>query len=225
MRVRRLLPTLVVPLALLGAACSSDDDDSTPSTTAAPAGTSVDEASQEDLARWQEDLNAVGCYAGAVDGTDGPQTEAAIEEFQAAEGLEVDGLLGPQTESALTSAADAGKQVCTSSSPDTTGTTQSTGSTATTFDPDPATNGTDEASLGEYVSRLYTTTTAECDPPTYDGPTAGVDTQVESFVADTSASGTSVGSWDDPSSQGPETTWTAEYTDGEWAVTFEGACG
>ena len=81
----------------------------------------VDEASIHELEVWQHDLNVVGCYAGAEDGTLGPQTEAAIRNFQTAAGLTVDGRLGPATEDALAeSAAEAG-QVChaaTSGTPD-----------------------------------------------------------------------------------------------------------
>ena len=60
----------------------------------------VDEASIHELEVWQHDLNVVGCYAGAEDGTLGPQTEAAIRNFQTAAGLTVDGRLGPATEDA-----------------------------------------------------------------------------------------------------------------------------
>lgn len=114
-------------LALVAGACSDDDDSSTETTSASEEGTSVSDASEEDLAKWQEDLNAVGCWAGAVDGTMGPETEAAIEEYQAAKGLTVDGKLGPQTESALTADVEAGNTVCTSSGTSTTSTTSGGG--------------------------------------------------------------------------------------------------
>jgi peptidoglycan hydrolase-like protein with peptidoglycan-binding domain len=81
----------------------------------------VDEASIHELEVWQHDLNVVGCYAGAEDGTLGPQTEAAIRNFQTAAGLTVDGQLGPVTEDALAESAAAGGQVChaaTSGTPD-----------------------------------------------------------------------------------------------------------
>ena len=80
----------------------------------AAAPTPVDDAAVHELEVWQHDLNVVGCYAGAEDGTLGPQTEAAIRAFQSATGLAVDGALGPVTESALAEAAAAGHQVCTS---------------------------------------------------------------------------------------------------------------
>jgi peptidoglycan hydrolase-like protein with peptidoglycan-binding domain len=73
---------------------------------------STDEAAVHELEVWQHDLNVVGCWAGAEDGTLGPQTEAAIRAYQAAAGLAVDGRLGPQTEASLAEAAAAGHQVC-----------------------------------------------------------------------------------------------------------------
>lgn len=114
---------LAVILALFAAACGSDNDgdDGASGSSAESGGSSsdapsVDDMSPEELEVWQTDLNAVGCYAGAVDGALGPQTEAAIVAFQTAQGLEVDGLLGPETEAALEEAVAAGETVCTSSS-------------------------------------------------------------------------------------------------------------
>lgn len=72
----------------------------------------VDEASVHELEVWQHDLNVVGCYAGAEDGTLGPQTESAIRAFQTQAGFPVDGQLGPQTEEALAESAAEGGQVC-----------------------------------------------------------------------------------------------------------------
>lgn len=128
-------------LALGAAACSKKESTSSTGTTAAPATTAVtgttaasgkkhSDASKAELEKWQTDLNAVGCWAGPVDGQLGPETEAAIKEFQQAEGLTVDGLLGSQTERALEAAVKAGKRVCTGGA----GTTTSTapGSTTTT---------------------------------------------------------------------------------------------
>ena len=114
-------------LALLAGACSDEDDASTETGSGDEQGQSVSDASEEDLAKWQEDLNAVGCWAGAVDGTMGPETEAAIKEYQEAKGLTVDGKLGPQTESALAADAAAGTTVCTSSSGTSTTSTTSGG--------------------------------------------------------------------------------------------------
>jgi len=123
--MKKLLPLLTLLLVIsLAAACGDDDSDSTADdadTTSADAATTSDgeskphtEATSEELETWQSDLNAVGCYAGAIDGDLGPQTEAAIKAFQAASGLTTDGLLGPQTEAALLDAVDAGETVCTS---------------------------------------------------------------------------------------------------------------
>jgi peptidoglycan hydrolase-like protein with peptidoglycan-binding domain len=123
-----ILVMLFATVALLAAACGSDADESADDETSSQEassdgnGSSTDDggkpntdASPEELQVWQSDLNAVGCYVGPVDGAAGPQTEAAIQAFQAAKGLTVDGLLGPQTEGALQDAVAAGETVCTSS--------------------------------------------------------------------------------------------------------------
>lgn len=125
-------------LVLLAAvpACSKSDSSSSTSTTAGttPATASqgnkkTTDASSDELKMWQKDLNAVGCDAGPVDGIDGGETDAAIRNFQAAEGLTVDGQIGPQTGAALTQAAASGQQVCTPAGTTTT-TAKSTSSTS-----------------------------------------------------------------------------------------------
>ena len=45
----------------------------------------------------QQALKNAGLYAGKVDGSLGPKTKKAIEEFQAANGLTSDGKVGPRT--------------------------------------------------------------------------------------------------------------------------------
>ena len=127
----RWIALLVALVAVVAAGCSSSDDDSTEGTQAS-ASKSVDDASADELAEWQKDLNAVGCWSGAVDGEMGPETENAIKEFQAAAGLTVDGRLGPETESALSADAAAGKQVCTGSDTTAAPTTPTSGSEAST---------------------------------------------------------------------------------------------
>jgi hypothetical protein len=128
----RMPRTRVLAVALLSiaavaapvlAGCGDDDDDAGASSTTEATATAVADAAPAELEMWQTDLNAVGCYAGAVDGSLGPETETAIREFQSAAGLEVDGLLGPETESALQAAVSAGETVCSSSGGTTTGTT------------------------------------------------------------------------------------------------------
>lgn len=93
-------------------------------TTTAPDSKAVAEAAKADLEVWQRDLNVVGCYVGAVDGTKGPKTAAAVKAYQAASGLSPDGVLGPKTEALLQKDAAAKKVVCTSTTPDGTPTTK-----------------------------------------------------------------------------------------------------
>lgn len=98
---------LLVALAALLVACGGGggdgDDDST----------RHNQASAEDLATYQADLQEVGCWSGPTDGELSTRTEAAIREFQEAEGLDVDGHLSEQTEEALDTAAADGDTVCT----------------------------------------------------------------------------------------------------------------
>ncbi len=49
----------------------------------------------------QEKLKNWGYYTGSVDGQFGSQTEAAVKQFQSANGLTVDGVVGPRTFAAL----------------------------------------------------------------------------------------------------------------------------
>ena len=192
-----------------GAACSSDDTTTT-SGTSASSSKSVSDASADELEQWQKDLNAVGCWSGAVDGEMGPETEEAIKEFQEAEGLTVDGELGPDTESALTKAVDAGETVCKSS----TGTTaKSDGSGCETG---VVSECGQEDALEEDVARYYTSVVEKCEPTTGTtfavGPTSSTEVSVESFVEATSGSGTA-GQPDLPTLG-----WDATFTDGTWDI-------
>jgi peptidoglycan hydrolase-like protein with peptidoglycan-binding domain len=60
----------------------------------------------------QRQLNALGCNAGAVDGTLGPNTTQAVRWFQSAAGIAVDGIVGVDTTAALTLAGAAGNPSC-----------------------------------------------------------------------------------------------------------------
>lgn len=54
-----------------------------------------------DVRSYQESLKALGLYAGAVDGLNGPKTKAAVRAFQRINGLTADGIVGPKTAAAL----------------------------------------------------------------------------------------------------------------------------
>jgi peptidoglycan hydrolase-like protein with peptidoglycan-binding domain len=45
----------------------------------------------------QAALKQLGFYTGAVDGSFGPATQSAVQQFQSANGLSPDGVVGPQT--------------------------------------------------------------------------------------------------------------------------------
>lgn len=104
-------PCLVALVAIVVPACSDDG--------AGSGGESSTTASDADAirfdARVQEELAAVGCHPGTVDGVMGPKTDEAVRNFQSASGLAVDGELGPETAEALSAAADARRTVCAGS--------------------------------------------------------------------------------------------------------------
>ena len=129
---RTLAVIALATCAVVLGACSSDDDSSSTTTTEkAETTTTADSAKKEATVRFdksiQTKLEEVGCYKGAVDGEIGPETDAAIVEFQKAAGLTPDGELGPKTEAQLTKDAAAGTKVCGG-----TTTTTAKGSTTTT---------------------------------------------------------------------------------------------
>ena len=125
-----------------GLACSKDKDETT--TTASTTTTSEKstettsaaekEEEEEEVIRYDKEVQAelmtVGCYKGAEDGIIGSETDAAIKEFQSAEGLEVDGEVGKETSAALTKAASEGRKVCGTSSSTTTTAASKTTTTA-----------------------------------------------------------------------------------------------
>ena len=108
-------------LALVVAACGNSADSSTtttsttviaqPSTTLArtttlpPTTTTATEAPRESATSTivvvQQDLTALGYFAGTVDGIAGAETEAALKKFQSDVGLESDGAFGPKTDAEL----------------------------------------------------------------------------------------------------------------------------
>lgn len=90
--VRSRLWLIVAAPTMTIAACGGDNDEGVANGNDGRSGSdgvSHQDASPEDLEIWQTDLNAVGCYAGDVDGSLGPQTESAIKAFQAAKDLRV----------------------------------------------------------------------------------------------------------------------------------------
>src|SRR5689334_16805474 len=58
-------------------------------------------SSGSEVRRLQEMLQRAGFDPGGVDGSFGRNTEAAVERFQAARGLQVDGVVGDRTLAAL----------------------------------------------------------------------------------------------------------------------------
>ncbi len=128
-RLRAISVVVAAAGALLVGACSSDDSAST--TTAKQTTTTAGSAETAATIRFdkaiQTKLQQVGCYTGAVDGVLGPETDAAILEFQKAAGLTADGELGPRTEAQLGKDAAAGTKVCGA-----TTSTTAKGSTTTT---------------------------------------------------------------------------------------------
>jgi peptidoglycan hydrolase-like protein with peptidoglycan-binding domain len=106
----------LVALSLLAAACSSDDSSSSNDTT-----TTTNEASNRDpnallgaeqVKALQEDLTAVGCFSGTVDGIVGPVTRAGISAFQEAEDLPVDSQYTAATKDKLAIVVGDGVKVC-----------------------------------------------------------------------------------------------------------------
>lgn len=86
----------------------------TPSSTLSPTVTpkTVHTLTKADVEQMQRELDAVGCFAGPVDGVIGPETIAGLDAFQKAAGLKVDGDYGPQTKTALSADFAAKKKVC-----------------------------------------------------------------------------------------------------------------
>ncbi len=129
--MKRSLGLLLAPpltaLALFAGACSSNGDSSSSNTTVVESKTTTtsDTASVKLI---QADLDKVGCWAGTVDGEDGPATEAALKEFQKEKGLEQDGEAGEATMQALETAASGGTTVCVATPASTSTSTTATGS-------------------------------------------------------------------------------------------------
>lgn len=123
---------LVVPCALAAlalAACSSSGSSSPSSTPTPSASNSVSTVAFDQTI--QQELNAVGCKAGPVDGDIGPVTDAAIVAFQQASGLASTGELNAETDQALKAATTAGKTVCTAAPAPTATVTTVAGATCT----------------------------------------------------------------------------------------------
>ena len=133
-RIQSVRFASVIAISLLVAVlagCSSDGgsaDESSATSESSPATSNPPvrhhEMSEEDISTYQQDLDDVGCWAGPVDGLLGTRTEAALREFQEAEGLTITGLFGGESEGALIAAARAGDTVCGTASTDSGGTEQ-----------------------------------------------------------------------------------------------------
>ncbi|MCX6525979.1 MAG: peptidoglycan-binding domain-containing protein [Actinobacteria bacterium] len=136
MKKSPLVAMALAALMLSAVACSSNEsaDTTTTTTTTVETTTTVDAAAEDaETVRFdkevQQDLNAVGCHTGAVDGRFGPRTDAAILAFQTADGIKADGQYGPATDAALKKAAAEGKTVCVASTTTTTSATTTTAAT------------------------------------------------------------------------------------------------
>ena len=70
-------------------------------TTAAPEQTLSPGDTGEQVKTLQRALTSLGYPPGKVDGTYGPSTQSAVQQFQAASGLTADGVVGQQTLTAL----------------------------------------------------------------------------------------------------------------------------
>lgn len=60
----------------------------------------------EDFEHVQKALSELGYDPGKIDGKDGPNTQKAVREFQAASSIKIDGIVGPQTRQSLVEELD-----------------------------------------------------------------------------------------------------------------------
>lgn len=112
---------------LVAVGCGGDDSDSSSSTTTSSSPTSTTSSDTAAIEQLQQELDTLGCGAGTVDGDLGPETEAAIQHFQAAAGLTVDGIVGTNTRAALSAAASSGSPNCENTTPPSSSATTTTG--------------------------------------------------------------------------------------------------
>jgi len=98
---------------------------------------------------YQQQLAAVGCYGGTIDGILGADSIAAVTTYQKASNLTANGILGPATQNALSRDAAAKKKVCI----------QSSGGKSTVFQKPVSDNAVTEKTGGwmnYYKTLLYT---------------------------------------------------------------------
>ncbi len=67
-----------------------------------------------DVSNLQQQLKNLGLYNGNIDGIFGPQTNAAVRQYQQQQGIQVDGIVGPVTRSRLTSTTGVNNSVLNS---------------------------------------------------------------------------------------------------------------
>ncbi len=106
---RRLLAVLV-GLSLLVVACGDDGGDGETGVSSSESGAA---ASTSPVLVAEQQLAAIGCDPGSVDGVAGSATDSAVTHFQYATGLPQTGELDGGTLDAIDDAASGGETVCT----------------------------------------------------------------------------------------------------------------
>ena len=124
----------------------------------------------DDVSKLQTTLKNAG-YNIDVDGSFGPQTLAAVKDYQKANGLTVDGMVGPQTQAALYGGSSTATTTPATTTPAATTPKTTTATTTTTTTPAATTSGSGSKASG--AATAGSANISYPDMPTY-----------EKFVAD-----------------------------------------